>query len=949
MTVTAESAAQRLREIVTGEVYCDALHRALYSTDASIYQIRPLCVVLPRSVEDIVATVRFAAEVGVPIVARGGGSGLAGESLCTGIVMDMSRHLDKILHFDADAGVVTCQPGVILERLNAAAANSGWQFGPDPASGTRASIGGIISNNSTGAHSIKYGYTDAYVESLKVVLADGELVELSAIPASQLGGGAGGTDRTIQLAAALRDLLEPQQDLIAAHMPKSQRNRAGYGLDKALRDGRVNLHRLVAGSEGTLAVIVEATLRLVRIPQIKGLLQLHFASLDEMARAVPVLWPLKPATTELTDAMLARLARQAYPQYGRVLPPESVAASLLVEFDGDSDEEVAEKIRQARAAIDWTVSSQEVLDAEGQQMVWSARKAAVPLLFRRPGKTQPIPFIEDAAVPVERFGEYMAGLQDIINAHGIDACYYAHAGHGEVHTRPFLNLRAPDHVEKMCSIAEKTYELVWSLGGTISGEHGEGLVRAQFIRRHPQEILNPGKIINDDPQVMRKNLRVRHAIRRDRLETKLIFRDDEFADEIERCNGNGQCRTREPSVTMCPIFRVTGEEDASPRAHANMMRHYITGLLDEEVLGSDDFKRMADFCVNCKMCRLECPSAVNVPKLMLEAKAQYAARRGLTPAELTLSHAMANCILNSLTAPAANLFVNFKPFRVLLEKLTGIDRRRELPRFAFGSFTWRQELAQAIGAAPGDGRHGGEPIDRVAYFVDMFANYNDHSVARATIAVLRHNGIEVHLPKQTGSGMPAIDYGDLRLARRAVRYNIQHLAEAVRAGYKIVCSEPTAALCLKDEYLCLDDSPEAHLVAENTFELTDYLRGLLNQGKLDTDFQPVNMHFGYHAPCHLKAMEIGYPGLELIRQIPGVEVTVIERGCCGIAGTFGFQKKNFEMSMAAGAGLFEALADEQIDFGLSECSTCKMQMEQGTGKYTYHPIKVLAMAYGLEF
>lgn len=957
MTIRSDGIAGQLRGLVSGRVYDDPLHLALYSTDASIYQIRPRCVVLPRSFEDLQAAVQFAAESGIPIAARGAGSGLAGESLCNGIVMDTTTLLNQVIELDADKGLVTCQAGVVLERLNAGLAKLGWQFGPDPASGTRASIGGIVANNSTGAHSIKYGYVEAHVESMKVVLASGEVATLKAVPAGQIDKLRNASDRASQLAVAIHDLLACQQQAIANRWPRSQRNRSGYNLHRATQDGQVNPHRLVCGSEGTLAVIGEVTLRLVRRPKVKALVQLHFATLDDMARAAAAVYNLKPAACELMDATLAGIARKAYRHFAQALPPTDVAASLIVEYDGDTLDEVKEKLAQVPRAIDWAVKWNEVIDPAEQKMIWSARKAAVPLLFRMPGKKQPVPFIEDVAVPVEKFPDYIHGLNAILERYGTPVCYFAHAGHGECHTRPYLDLHDPAEVDKMCSIAKETYQLVWSLGGTISGEHGEGLSRVAYIQQQygplydlmrqvktifdPAGTLNPGKIIGDDPEIGRKNLRFQNLTRPDRLKTKLVFAGDEFVDTIEKCNGNGECRTRESGGTMCPIFRVVGEEDASPRAHANMMRHYITGLLDEKVLGSAEFKRCADFCVNCKMCRIECPSAVDVPKLMLEARAQYVARRGLTRAELTLSRAKLNCAINSAMAPIANMVMGLKPFRVLLEKIGGVDRRRQLPRFDFGSFLWRHGMSGA--------HRGTAPTDRVSYFVDLFANYNDHSLARATVAVLRHNGIDVHLPKQTGCGMPAIDYGDVRFAQQDAAYNLRHLIPEIRAGRKVVCSEPTAALCLKEEYRYLDDSPEARQLADGTYELCSYLLGLHRQAKLRTDFQPVNLHFGYHAPCHVKAMEVGYPGVELVKLVPGAKVTIIDRGCCGVAGTYGFQQRNFETSMKAGEGLFEALKEPSIQYGLSECSTCKMQMEQGSGKYCYHPVKVLAMGYGLAF
>jgi len=961
-----QKTARALKSLLDCPVYSDPLRLALYSTDASIYQVRPCCVVLPRSTEDVVKVIEFAAENGIPVAARGSGSGLAGESLCSGIILDTTRYLNSLLEFDADAGTVRCQPGLILERLNAAVAPAGWKFGPDPASASRASIGGVIGNNSTGSHSIRYGYADAYIESLQVVLADGRVATLRPRPLTELNGPSGDTPDNCNLEKTVADLLLAHRDLIARYTPRSQRNRAGYALDKALDDAHLHLHRLIAGSEGTLAVVTEATLRLVRLPKRTGLLQLHFRSLDDMARAVPVLWSVRPATCELIDAILAGLARAAYPHHRDALPPEGVAASLLIEFDDDDGVEIEEKMRLAERLVPWSASVQRILDPAHQRAIWQARKDAVPLLFRRPDRKQPIPFIEDAAVPVEAFPEYMRGLQEILNnRHKLEVCYYAHAGHGEIHIRPFLDLHDPRQVEKMCRVAEEVYELVWSLGGTISGEHGEGLARVQFAKRQfgplydlmrqvkkifdPAGILNPGKKITDDNDVMCKNLRFAHRALPERTRTRLIFRDDEFVREIEQCNGNGACRSFEPHLSMCPVFRVLQEEEASPRGHANLMRHYVTGLLDEQVLRSREFKRMVSLCANCKMCSHECPSLVNVPKLMVEARARCAALQGLSRTEWFLTRSEMLSAMGSIFAPVANLLNGLPPARWLMEKLTGIDRRRKLPCYHTGSFLLRRRLSRMFGSSASQPAEGFSPErPRVAYFLDLYANYNDHDLAKATIAVLEHNGVEVCIPPQTGCGMPTINYGDLELARKYLKYNIKHLSEAVREGYIIVCTEPTAALCLKEEYLWLDDSAEARLVAENTYEFGQFLLRLHEAGALKTDFKPLKMHLGYHAPCHLKALQIGTPSLELLRLIPHLRITPLNAGCCGIAGTFGFQKKNFDISMQAGQRLFEALADESIDCGVTECSTCNIQMQQGAGKQVLHPAKVLAMAYGIE-
>ncbi len=947
--------ARNLRQLIAGEVLDDPVNRALYSTDASIYQIVPACVVLPRSKEDVAATVAYAAQELIPVVARGGGTGLAGESLCSGIVIDFSRYLNRIGHVDEAVGMVTCQPGVIFERLNNHLARSGWLFGPDPSSGISATIGGIIANNATGSHSLKYGYADQWIDRLEVVLANGQLVEFTA-QALDLAR----PDPNGQLAPAVRHIVEQNRQLIDRHMPRSQRNRSGYALDKVVQDGQIHLGRLIAGSEGTLAVITEVSLRLAPLPKHKALLAANFETLGAMAEAVPVIADQQPSTCELMDGGLIELARGAFPQYRQVLPA-GVGASLLVEVDGETAQEAREKLARIRSLVP-DVSVTEYLDPARQLLVWEARAASLPLLFRKPGPRQPVPFIEDAAVPVQAMPQYVAAVTEILDRHQLPFSLYAHAGHGEIHTRPYLDLHDPADLTLMQQVAEEIFETVWRLGGTISGEHAEGLVRTPFVRRQygqlypamrqikrlfdPQNILNPGKIITDQPQPITSNLRFAHSIQPQRTDQLLLsWPDNEFAHELEQCNGDGACRSLQDRLSMCPIFKVKRDEEASPRAHANMMRHFATGLLDSRIMQDPLFKAMADNCVNCKSCHLECPSGVNVAKLMLEARAQYVALNGLSRTCWFLTRSEPVSKLGVWTAPLTNALLGAGWVRRLLEWTLSIDRRRDMPRFDFGTF-----LARAAKLTDRRPQHAGPPTDRVAYFVDMFANYNDHALGRAVVAVLQHNNIEVIVPpQQKGCAMPAIGYGDLAYAKDYIHHNVTLLADLARQGYNIVASEPTATLCVKEEYLDVLPSSDARLAAENTYDLFDYLLQLHRQGQLRTDFASLPMTLGYHAPCHLKALQVGLPALELLKLIPDLRVDYIDKGCCGIAGTFGFQKKNYDTSMAAGEGLLGTLKDDRFEFGASECATCRLQMTQGSGKQTHHPIKLLARAYQLDF
>ncbi|MCF7958208.1 MAG: anaerobic glycerol-3-phosphate dehydrogenase subunit C [Phycisphaerae bacterium] len=956
-TYSNKQIADDLRGGLSGRVYSDSLTRALYSTDASIYQIDPLCVVMPEHEADIAHVVRYAGEKGLPVIARGAGSGLAGETLGSAIILDMSRFMNRVVKVDEQAGRVVVQPGVVLEQLNRQLAPLGKQIGPDPASGSRATIGGMIGNNATGAHSMKYGYIGRHIQHLKAVSAGGERVDFGRSVRPDKGGIAG------KWAADVHDLLSRKQALMAKVKPACDRNGSGYNVYAALNNGEVNLAEMIAGSEGTLAIVTEATLGLVDLPKVKMLLQVNFDSMGKMTRAIPAILEHQPSACELMDGTLLGLARAAYPNYHDVLPG-GVAASLVVELDGNDVGDVEKRLKQLRLMVEGLpvearpMGTKDIIRPADQAVVWTARKAGVPLLFRNKSARQPIPVIEDVAVDPRRMVEYIEGLEAITKEMEVPLALYAHIGHGELHPRPYFDLHKAEDVKKMRTLAERTFKLAWSLGGTISGEHGEGLVRVSFIKEQygeemydvfrkvkgifdPENRLNPGKIINDDPEVMTKNLRFAHKRERRDWPTNLIFRENEFTAEIEQCNGNGLCRTNDPTLSMCPIFRATGDEDASPRAKGNIMRHWYNGLLNADVMQTPEFKRIADLCVNCKMCASQCPSLVNIPKMMMEARAEYVKANGLTMPQYILTRSEFMSQLGSRFGAVANLFTQASGFRWFLEKVSGLDRRRAMPKFDRGSNLpkLRQYLKKQGPLA--------EPMDKVAYFVDMFATWNDHALGRTVVDVLHHNDVEVVIAKQKGMAMPAISYGDLPYARKAIEYNVSHLAELVRAGYKVICSEPTAALCLKEEYLDVVDTEDAQLVAENTWELTEYLAGLNKDGKLKKDFQPVNLKLAYHMPCHYEAMKIEEGTEALMKLIDGIELEMLPHSCCGIAGTFGFQKKNFDLSMKAGEPMLGPLRDSKSDYGLTECATCKMQMELGGQKVTLHPIKILAVAYGL--
>jgi len=951
MDERAEDVAGDLAKVVRGDVFTDILHRAAYASDASIYQIIPGCVVAPRDAADVAAVVKYACARGIAVAARGAGSGVAGESLCSGIVFDMRRYMNKIISVEDGGAIAVCEPGVVLDDLNNCLSDYGRKIGPDPSSSNRATVGGCVANNATGAHSLEYGYIGDYVESVEAVLADGSVVEFK----NDFDPAGEEDEKLASIAKGCKSILSGKEAVIAKALPETKRNRSGYAIAGICHNGKIDLARLLAGSEGTLCVFTRIALRSVAVCAAKALLQLEFDSFEKMARAVPIIVDSGASACELMDKTLIDMAIEALPEYQDILP--GAAAILLVEHTGETAEQVREKIETTDSKVGKLACGRRIVFEPGQQKrLWKSRKDAAALLDRKKGGKHPVPFVEDVSVGNRRLAEYISGLEEIKRRYDIAMSFYGHAGDGELHIRPYLDLSDPAEVEKMQSIANDVFELAWSLGGTISGEHADGLVRAAFLRRQygdefyellraiknvfdPNGLMNPGKIISDDTDVMVKHLRAEHKWVPERLKTDLYFGKDELRSELEQCSGCGVCLSRESDLRMCPVFRAVGEELGSSRAKANILRLWATGQLEKKDFESPEFGKFLDLCINCKACSVECPAGVDVSRLMAAARAEYARRRGLRRAELALSHNRYLSMLGSLFSPISNFFMRLSIFKWFLERISGIDRRRNMPSFAGRSFlrAGRKYLTacEAIES----------PVDRVAYFVDTYANYNDHELGFAVLEVLRHNDIDVILPKQRPVPLPAIVYGNVKRARRDLAYSVKHLAKAVQDGYKIVCSEPSAALCLKQELRYFVAGEDAKLVSENTYELMSYLLDLSKQNKLKPAKNPVAGSFVYHQPCHLAAVGDRQTSVKLLKELCGIEVAELNAGCCGLAGTFGFNKKNYELSSQIAARLKEALEKSPIKNVLTECAACKMQIEHISGATVLHPIKVLAEAY----
>jgi FAD/FMN-containing dehydrogenase/Fe-S oxidoreductase len=1020
-----------LRGLLSGDVQCDELLLQLYSSDASIYQVKPLAVICPRNAKDVVTCVQYAAENQLPIFGRGAGTGLAGESLGEGLVLDFSRYMTRILETSEET--VRVQPGVIHAQLNRHLALRGRQFGPDPAMSQVTTMGSVVAIDGSGSHWLRYGSARRHVERLQMVLSDGTLMDVGRHEQARAD------DPLLRRRDLLLDLAQlcyRAADVIEQHQPHSRVNRCGYHLPGVLCDNQIDLPQLLTGSEGTLALFTEITVATQPLPGQRGVCLLLFESIDTAARAVLEILPFKPSACDILDRRHLSLARENDVRFDLLIPPETEAL-LLVEVEGDNIAEVrahlAEIIARVQTELRLALGSRQVLDAEEVDLYWQLARKVVPTLYRLKGAARAIPFVEDMAVPPEMLPDFFSRMLGVLRRHQVTASLFGHAGHGQLHLRPFLDLADPADLERMRRLADELYAEVIDVGGTISGEHGDGLSRTSYLARQygplydvfrevkrifdPAGLLNPGKKISDDPNLLTKHLRTtgweaistnlrsgeesgaasvegssdlgdtplsdrartngrgslqsveeaalgqndtdaapdasrgqrrlptRQATSREMLgivELQLNWTRQELTDAAVLCNGCGACRSQLPEVRMCPIFRLAPREEASPRAKANLLRGILSGTLPPNTVTREDFKQVADLCVNCHQCRLECPAHVNIPHLMTEAKAAYVAVNGLRPSDWLMARLDRLSALGCRVSWLANWAVSNRQSRWLLEKVLGIAQGRKLPQFAGQTFLRRSARRRLT-------RPGGRGGMRVALFLDVFANYHDTKLAEALVDVLEHNGVSVYVPPgQVPSGMTMISMGVIDRARKLAQRNVRVLAEAIRQGYHVVTTEPAAASCLVHEYPAIIEDDDARLVAENTSEACTYMWRLHQAGRLLLDMKPIGGTIAYHLPCHLRSLDVGSPGENLLRLIPGLTVTRVEKGCSGMAGTYGLKREHYRASLRAGFDLISSLRNPKFQAGTTECTSCKMQMEQGTTKPTIHPIKLLAQAYGLS-
>lgn len=985
--------AEDLTDAIDGDVRIDRTAVALYSTDASLFEMEPAAVVFPRTTADVEKLAAWSADQKIPLTARGSGTGLAGGALGSGIIIDFSRYMNRVLSISGEQ--VRVQPGVLREQLNRELRTIGRYYAPDPSNSRITTIGGMLAVDAAGSHAVRIGSARDHVASMECVLSGGQRLELSRELLSGPGPGtaqivqsAGSTGslpgltadlslaqltpatRRADLLEQLARLLRTSEDLIRRHQPPLIRNCSGYMLRGVLDGDTLDMPRLLAGSEGTLALFTEATLYTLPIPDHRSAAMLMFASLDDAVRATQLILPMDPSACDLLDRRLLSLGRGADERLRDAILPEA-EAGLIVEFTGEAAGGVLQRLQDLQKLLRSEGLEFRVTRTAGTfeeaELLWSLPARVVSLLASLRGDSRPLPFVEDVALPPEQLAPFLQTAQKIFQQHEVTATLYAHAASGQLHFRPILPVPSRGQPTKLMDLAGDLYAQVIAAGGTISGEHGDGISRTPFIRSQygplysvfeeikrlfdPLRLLNPEKIVTATVESPLRWLRQNQPAprRQDSGETQLLpvmqlnWSADDAAAAAVRCNGCGSCRVHETTGRMCPFVTDGTLEDVAPRAKAAILRRAICSDGPGDLLQSESIRPVIESCFNCKQCQLECPSEVDIPRIVLEARAQFVRAHGLTRTQWLLSRVHTWAPLVSRVAMLANPLLRYRPVRLLLERLTGLAAARRLPAFAHTSFLNSPRVRRADNsAAPGS------PLPTVVYFVDYFANFHDPELAEAFCRVLEHNGFRVYVPPdQTVSGMSMVSAADFDAARNVAEHNLRELAEPAREGYPILCTEPSAALCLAREYPLLTSREDANIVASRTFDAGTFLLDLHRRGKLRRDFTPLPIRLAWHTPCHIRALGPEAGLRELLLLIPQIEILHLEKGCTGMAGTFGLAAQNFQQSLDIGRDLVQTMASIDAVAGTTDCSSCRMQMEQQASIPTIHPIKLLALAYGL--
>ncbi len=927
-----------------GEVRFDSLSRALYATDASVYQIVPAGVVIPKSREDILRTLAICRRFRCPITMRGGGTSQAGQAIGAGLQIDASKYYNRLLEVNAEQRWARVEPGIVLDELNAQLQPLGLRFAPDISTASRATIGGMVANNSSGARSVIYGKTIDHVLELIVALSDGSVVDFREIPRNQVPQG-----DTLE-ASCYRTVLELARTHAAEierRYPKIMRRVGGYNLDEFTDSKPVNLAKIMVGSEGTLGIVLEAKLRLVSLPKAKAVMVILFADLLEALGATPVILEHKPSAVEIMDRSILDHARAnvALEETRNHFMPGDPEATLCVEFYGDTKEELPPRLARLEEdlrARKLGYAYRPETDLKQQARVWGLREASLGLSMAIKDDAKTVSFVEDTAVAPHQLRDYIDRFLQILRRHDTTAGIYAHASVGCLHVRPVINLKTEEGVSKFESIAQDVARLVLEFGGSLSAEHGDGYVRSPFLREmfgpvlyealrqvkrafDPEGLFNPGKIVDSPP--LTANLRFGAGYVTPAPQTWFDYSEyGGMGGAVEMCSGIGACRKR-LSGTMCPSFMATQDEGHTTRGRANALRLAMNGRLGETKLGDEDVLKVLDLCLECRACKTECPVGVDVARFKSEFLAQYWSRHGTTLKVRALGHVDRWARWGSRFAALANPLQETAIAKRFNQSVLGIDRRRSLPR-------WRRDTLERKLAARGNRqRVSGRPV---ALFNDTFTNHCDPEIGQAALDILERGGCAVNVVHPGCCGRPLISQGLLAEAKAYSSRVVAGLFPIAERGEKILFCEPSCLSAVKEDAPDLlrgEEQRKARMVADACQLFDEFASGL------ELPLRAVPGRILLHGHCHQKSMGMLPATMRLLSHIPGAQVVDLDAGCCGMAGSFGYHREHFEVSRAiAGRRLLPAIEKMGPDDVLVAPGTsCRHQIQDFGNQKAVHP------------
>ncbi|WP_164122700.1 FAD-binding and (Fe-S)-binding domain-containing protein [Sphingobacterium sp. xlx-130] len=966
------STLEKLNHEIEGELYynsSDPKHQTVkmaYATDASVYQELPIAVAIPYTKGDLVKLVRFATANRVTLIPRTAGTSLAGQVVGKGIVVDVSKYFNKIVELNTEEGWVKVEPGVIRDDLNAYLRPYGLMFGPETSTASRAMVGGMIGNNSSGLHSIVWGDTRQNLIRASVILNDSSEVVFEELTPGRYFEKLANKGREGDVYRALNEVLTNRENIEAIEkgFPKKTltRRNTGYALDFLVdKDKPFNLCNLLAGSEGTIGIVTEAVLRLRPLPPKEiGLLCIHFADMVECMHGNVVALAHTPEASELVDKYILdfTVGHPTY-QYNRFFIEGDPQALLIVEFRADTAQEIAEraqKLKEELVAKKLGYAYPLITGDKETNLVWDVRKAGLGLIRNLPGDSQPVNLIEDCAVSPDDLPAYVSDVQKLLQEEGVHASYYAHAGAGELHIEPFINLKSAEGKKQFRSILEKTTDLVLKYNGSLSGEHGDGRLRGEFISKvlgdkvysllkevkhifDPQGIFNANKIVDAPP--MDSFLRYEKAVDGKTIPTYFDFTKDESILRLaEKCSGSGDCRKTEiTGGTMCPSFMATRNEKDTTRARANMLRQFLTNSTKKNRFDHEEIKEVMDLCLSCKGCKTECPSSVDVAKMKAEFLQQYYDVNGAPFRSKLIANFTKSQQVGSMVAPVYNFFAQTPIFANLIKQIVGFAPARSLPTVSGTTLKQWMKRQSPTGTQK-----------KVYLFCDEFTDYNDTEIGITAYKLLTALGYEVLVPPHKESGRTYLSKGFVKEAKILANKNISLLKGLINEHTPLIGIEPSAILTFRDEYLSLvdqDQMEEALRVAKSALMIDEFLMQEVEKGNIHPEqFTSEQQSIKLHGHCYQKAFHLVGVTEKLLSLPLNYTVEVIPSGCCGMAGSFGYEKEHYELSMkVAELVLLPAVRSAADNVLIAAAGTsCRHQIKDGVGRKSFHPIEILYKA-----